>query len=114
MRVQLVREGCSVAAKARVIDPTWRTWAYEQAQGRVGVRTNGHVAITVQATARDKRSVPEVVGCLATIEAVLDGLKAGGLLRDTRGELVELRVRQPAVTGVDGLVLDITDVQEPF
>lgn len=113
MRFQIVRTDCTVSAKKRVVDPSWRTWAYEQAQA-AGVRTDGKVVVVVQATAKDARSVPEVVGCLPAVEMVLDGLKAGGAIRDNRHELVELRVRQPIVTGVDGMMVDVADVHEPW
>lgn len=109
----MVRVDCSAGLKRGVADPSWRTWAYEQGVAS-GARTDGHVCVIVQATAKDAKSSPEVHTCLPAVELVLAGLRAAGVLRESRHELVELRVRRPIVTGVDGMLVDVQDVHEPF
>lgn len=112
MMVELAREGAT--AKARPEDlASWRDWAYQAAQAS-GETAEGGVAIEAQATGRDVRSLVSVISCFKALEQVIAGLVAGGMLSSNHKQVVEVTVRRPRVTGVDGLVVRISDFHAPF
>lgn len=112
MRLELVREGAAAAAKQGDLIG-WRTWAYEAAQS-AQVSADGPVMVEAWATARNKPALPHTMSCFRALELVIDGLVAGGVLRGAPHELVDVRLRRPRVTGVDGMVIVVTDSLEPF
>lgn len=87
-------------------DTSWRLWAFEVSQGCEPVV---RAVVAFRPTCRNNGSARSAATYGGTVDLVVDGLVASGVLV-SRGpaDLVRVVVEASTVTGVDGLTIEIT------
>lgn len=91
----------------RAPDDSWRSWAFE-AFSTVEDRGWGPVTITFQPLARDPRTRMHAPAYWSTVQFVLDGIIASGLVTDRHPKYVaRLVMCAGKVSGHDGLEVTV-------
>lgn len=87
-------------------DTSWRLWAFDETQGCEPV---ARAVVVFRPTCRNNGSARSAATYGGTVDLVVDGLVASGVLL-SRGpnDLRRVVVEASTVTGVDGLTIEIT------
>lgn len=82
-------------------DPSWRLWAYQAAREATSARGVSAVSVTFEPTCCDARGRWQTNTYWPTVEYVIDGLVASGVITD-RACITRLVLLPSKVAGVDG------------